>query len=204
MASQKTYRAQNFDVNSFAQELLNYYQSEGYETQTVNSPGGIMVQARAKDSIKKMSVALTVTATVQGENVIVQAGQAKWGMNAAVAVAASIVFWPLLAFPIYTTYKQKQIIDESWQIVERYMLSIGATPAMAAVMATPVTAAAHPTPAGASQPEAALCPHCGKPVRAGAKFCDSCGKSLVDKCAKCGADLRPGAKFCDNCGTPTA
>jgi predicted RNA-binding Zn-ribbon protein involved in translation (DUF1610 family) len=48
----------------------------------------------------------------------------------------------------------------------------------------------------------ARCPSCNQPVRAGAKFCDNCGASLVLVCAKCGAQLPPGSKFCDSCGAP--
>jgi membrane protease subunit (stomatin/prohibitin family) len=46
------------------------------------------------------------------------------------------------------------------------------------------------------------CPGCGNQVRAGAKFCDSCGSPMVAHCANCQAELRPGARFCDSCGTP--
>ena len=50
------------------------------------------------------------------------------------------------------------------------------------------------------QPQAsgAVCPSCGQPVIAGAKFCMNCGAKLV--CPKCGQPLIPGAKFCMNCG----
>ena len=50
------------------------------------------------------------------------------------------------------------------------------------------------------QPQAsgAVCPSCGQPVIAGAKFCMNCGAKLV--CPKCGQALVPGAKFCMNCG----
>ncbi len=61
---------------------------------------------------------------------------------------------------------------------------------------SPVAAPSTPTAA----PAQARCPSCNQPVRAGAKFCDSCGASLVRACAKCGATLRPDARFCDSCG----
>jgi hypothetical protein len=55
------------------------------------------------------------------------------------------------------------------------------------------------------------CPHCGRPVRMGAKFCASCGRTLTPapapplaaapaRCAHCGELLRLGAKFCRKCG----
>jgi hypothetical protein len=195
MADQRTYKAPKTNLKEFAQQVANFHQNEGYEVKVVEAKGGIMIQSRAKDLIKKFGVALTVTATVQGENVLVQTGQAKWGMNAASGVAAAVVFWPLLAIPAYTSIKQKQLIDDTWELVERYMASIGAAPTV-----TAVTPAVAPAPEQASQPARGTCPSCGKPVRVGAKFCDHCGKPLAAVCAKCGAELRQEAKFCDNCG----
>ena len=70
------------------------------------------------------------------------------------------------------------------------------------------------SPGGAPTAAQNLCPHCSQPVRAGAKFCTACGKSLQDipagqaptvmshtVCVRCGAALRPGARFCPNCGS---
>jgi hypothetical protein len=198
MADQRTYKAPKINLKDFAQQVATFHQNEGYEVKVVEAQGGIMIQSRAKDLIKKFGVALTITATVQGENVLVQTGHAKWGANAATGVAAAIVFWPLLAIPAYTSIKQKQLIDDTWELVERYMGSIGAAPTMAVV--TPPLPVAPPAPAHASQPAGGTCPSCGKPVRAEAKFCDNCGKPLASVCSKCGAKLRPAAKFCDNCG----
>ena len=62
----------------------------------------------------------------------------------------------------------------------------------------------------------AACPHCGQPVRVGAKFCAACGQSIAGQppqspgpsapprgtfCKQCGQPLRQGAKFCAKCGT---
>lgn len=198
MADQRAFKAPNINLKDFAQQVANFHQTEGYEVQVVEDKGRIMIQSRAKDLIKRYGVALTVTATIQGENVLVQTGQAKWGANVATGVAAAMFFWPLLAIPAYTSIKQKQLIDDTWELVERYMVSIGAAPTMAAGM--PPLPVAAPAPEQASQPAGGTCPSCGKPVRADAKFCDNCGKLLATVCAKCGANLRQEAKFCDNCG----
>jgi len=56
-------------------------------------------------------------------------------------------------------------------------------------------------PAPAVQ-QAPRCPQCGYFVRAGAKFCDRCGKPLQFTCPQCGQVLRPQARFCERCGTP--
>ena len=46
------------------------------------------------------------------------------------------------------------------------------------------------------------CGNCDNQVRAGAKFCDSCGTPMQKHCTNCNADLSATAKFCAECGTP--
>jgi membrane protease subunit (stomatin/prohibitin family) len=81
-----------------------------------------------------------------------------------------------------------------------------AAPAPAApAPAAPAPAAAAPAPAApqAAAPAATVeCPECHNQVRAGAKFCDSCGTPMQRHCANCNADLTATAKFCAECGTP--
>lgn len=46
-----------------------------------------------------------------------------------------------------------------------------------------------------------VCPKCGTPNPASARFCAECGASLAGgPCSACGAELEPGAKFCGRCG----
>ncbi len=61
-----------------------------------------------------------------------------------------------------------------------------------------------PTQAVAQAPAPAAtveCGNCHGQVRAGAKFCDSCGTPMQKHCTNCSASLNPGAKFCAECGT---
>ncbi len=44
------------------------------------------------------------------------------------------------------------------------------------------------------------CPGCSAQIRATAKFCPECGKSMQVQCS-CGHTPKPGAKFCGECGT---
>jgi membrane protease subunit (stomatin/prohibitin family) len=58
-------------------------------------------------------------------------------------------------------------------------------------------------PAPAPAPAATVpCPECHNQVRAGAKFCDSCGSPMAKQCANCHATLGASARFCSECGTP--
>ena len=57
-----------------------------------------------------------------------------------------------------------------------------------------------------SQPvHTAICPKCGNPLSAGAKFCSNCGTAVnepkTNACAKCGHIWKEGEKFCPECGS---
>ncbi len=66
--------------------------------------------------------------------------------------------------------------------------------------AAPAPAASAPAAPG---PAATIeCAECHSQVRAGAKFCDSCGTPMQKHCTNCNADLTAAAKFCAECGTP--
>jgi membrane protease subunit (stomatin/prohibitin family) len=66
----------------------------------------------------------------------------------------------------------------------------------------PAQAPAQPA-AQAPAPAATIaCGNCDNQVRAGAKFCDSCGTPMQKHCTNCNADLSATAKFCAECGTP--
>lgn len=205
MPDQKMYHAPGLDLQQMGQALMQFFQSKGYQTQMLPGPGtgGVTVQAKRGSGwiTTATSQALTVMMTPQGDNLVVQTGGARWTEKAVSGAVAVLVFWPLAALPAYGAYKQKEIIDQTWEFLDQYIVSAGGSlagmgiPMGAPMMAQPVT------PVAAPQAQA-RCPSCGQPVRAGAKFCAQCGASLVQTCAKCGAELRPGAKFCDSCGAP--
>jgi membrane protease subunit (stomatin/prohibitin family) len=76
-----------------------------------------------------------------------------------------------------------------------YAQAAPAAPAPAA----PAAEAAAPAPAATVE-----CANCHGQVRAGAKFCDSCGNPMSKHCTNCNADLSAAAKFCAECGTPVS
>jgi membrane protease subunit (stomatin/prohibitin family) len=59
-----------------------------------------------------------------------------------------------------------------------------------------------PAPETAPPADTVACGNCQNQVRAGAKFCDSCGTPMARHCTNCNADLTASAKFCAECGTP--
>ena len=74
-------------------------------------------------------------------------------------------------------------------------------------MVTVVDADLSPAPPQLAVTPTSTCPHCGHPLRAGARFCSGCGRTLTAPmpmepmtCPHCGNALRPQAKFCGKCG----
>lgn len=208
MAEQRMYNAPGLDVTALADALGQWFGGQQYETQVLEVPGGLAVQARKEDTLRTISgtgAALNISLTPQGDNLFVQIGAAKWVDKAVVGVVASIIFWPLLALPAYGWYKQREIARQALAFVDQYVASGGQVASMGVnPMATPAAprpmgAATAPLVAPVGQAQV-ICPACGAQVRAGAKFCDACGAKVVSECAQCGAALRPGAKFCDACG----
>ena len=195
MAEQRSYLVPGLDLAQLAQELASFYQNQDNETQVLNGPGGgYIVQTRGRTFFRK-GVAFSVALTQKDEELTVQTGSAKWVTQALSGVVALILFWPLLALPAYVVIKQRELLIDTWEFLEQTITANGGSRVMpqvpvAAPAVAPVQAAATP----------AVCPACGEPVRAGAKFCDKCGALVTRLCAGCGAELRPGAKFCDHCG----
>lgn len=196
MAEQRMYHAPSLDLRELAGVVSDWFQNQKFEVQTLEAPGGgLVVQARQPEawrSILGMSSALNVTMTPQGENLIVQMGAAKWVDKAAVGAVGVLIFWPALIPAAYGAWKQKQLPNQVFQLVDQYVAT-GQAPVVAPMPAV-TPAAAAPAPSGLK------CPSCGQAVRAGAKFCDNCGAVLQQDCPQCGQALRPGAKFCDSCG----
>ena len=200
MANQRMYHAPALDLQHLADTLTQWLQSQGNDTQVLSAPGGLTVQARHTQSTAAKwggGVALNVMMLQQGDNLQVQVGTGKWTMQAVTGVAAAIFFWPLLALPAYAAFKQKELIDNTWQFVGQYVASGGQVPVPTMVSGPAPQFAAAPAPSAQM-----ACPSCGKPVREHAKFCPNCGAKLTLNCVKCGASLRPGSKFCDDCGAP--
>lgn len=197
MANQRVYHAPDTDLQHLADTLSQWMQSQGLETQVLPNPGGLTLQARHTSWVQRWGggVALSVMMMRHDENMQVQVGTSKWTTQAVSGVAAAIIFWPLLALPAYAAYKQKELIDGTWQFIGQYVASGGQVSVPAMVSGPAAQFAAMPTPSAQ-----AACPSCGKPVRADAKFCPNCGAKLELTCSGCGASLRAGSKFCDNCG----
>ena len=196
MSDQRIFAAPDVNLGELTGVLTDWFSSKGFEAQTVEAPGGgFAIQARKPEAWRNwvgLSSALNVTLNPQGDNILVQTGAAKWLDKAGAAAGGLILgLWPVLIPAAYGAWKQSQLPNEVFQVIEQF-LTTGQAPVG---VGAPAGATAR-APIAATTP----CPSCGKSVRADAKFCDSCGASLLVTCASCDAVLRTGAKFCDSCG----
>jgi hypothetical protein len=231
----RAFYAPDIDINNLAQALGQWYAGQGYQAQSFPSPnGGLTVQARKESTLRTlagMSSALTVVMTAEGENIAVEVGGAKWVDKAAAGGAGLLLLGPVgLIGAGVGAYQQSQIQSQSWQFIERYIMSNSAYASSAPAgftaaptqfgpgMAQPIAPVQpHRTPTTPPPPlnmgatgvaggaaASANCSQCGQPLRPGAKFCDNCGAPSSSNCRSCSKPLRPGAKFCDECGSPVA
>jgi RNA polymerase subunit RPABC4/transcription elongation factor Spt4 len=207
MANPKTYQfPAETDLGSVVERLgagLNqWFQQQEYETQFLPAgEGRAVVQAKKGKGFVQSLVpsALTVDITARDGKLVVQWGNAKWGLQAATGIVSLIIFWPVAALPAWSAYKQKQLIDGALDFVGQNIAALGGSEVMPTmVLATPAPAAPKRV-----EPATTLCPNCGQKVAEGAKFCPNCGTTLVAICANCGKNRAAGAKFCPTCGTST-
>lgn len=207
MANQKTYefkKGTNLKrvVQKLGAALDKWFQQEEYETMTM--PGGderVVVQAKKGKGFVQSLVpaALTVDLSGKDDKLVVQWGNAKWGLQAATGIVSLIVFWPVAAIPAWVAIKQKQLIDGALDFLNQNIASLGGAevfPVAVMPMVAESETEIETKPTG-------TCPHCGQDYEGEPKFCPNCGKLVTLTCEKCGATLTAGAKFCSACGTPT-
>jgi hypothetical protein len=86
----------------------------------------------------------------------------------------------------------------AWQDALRARRKLGSTVEAVGVRSS-TTAPPAPSPTADAS---GRCPACGRPLRAGDRFCRGCGASVgASRCGKCAAVLDPNDAFCAVCGT---
>jgi len=203
VADQKTYeftKGTNLKqvVQRLGAALDTWFQQQDYETLTMPSGDDrVVVQAKKGRGFMQSLVpaALTVDLSGQDDKLVVQWGNAKWGLQAATGIVSLIIFWPVAAIPAWAAIKQKQLIDGALDFLSQNIASLGGAEVFPVVV-MPTLAETETRPTG-------TCPHCAQAYEGEPKFCPNCGKLVTPACEKCGATLTAGAKFCPACGTPT-
>jgi len=196
MSEQRVYSSPNIDINDLGQKITDHFKLDEYETQVFKAPNeGIIVQLRKKGSWRTalgMSTALTITLTKQEDNLTVDIGAAKWGDKAAVGAAGALIFFPALITAAYGAWKQSQLPEQVFGIVEQQIQSTQGT-----VKKDNTSSNTQPNAIDNMIP----CPSCKQVIKFDSKFCPDCGAPLNLKCPSCGTNINAGSKFCANCGS---
>lgn len=206
----KSYYAPDIDPSALAQAVYDWLKGQNYETQILPSQtGAITVQARKEDALRTlagMSTALTLVIATDGENLIVEMGNAKWTDKAVAGGVGVLLFAPALITAGIGVYKQSQLSSNAWKFIESFVSTNSAFgsnqgapgllyPPPLSYPQSPGLPPASPNPA----PNPAKAP---PPLNFANMGAAGMSPASVSVCVSCKQPLRPGAKFCDNCGAP--
>src|SRR5438034_8575843 len=96
------YNSDEIDIEQLANNLENFYRSQGYQVQQIGNRDQMMVQLKKGSDFEAligMQAALSVIIQRSGGGVIAMIGQQKWIEKAAVGavgIIAAPVLWPLM------------------------------------------------------------------------------------------------------------
>jgi RNA polymerase subunit RPABC4/transcription elongation factor Spt4 len=179
-------------VEGMASALSGFLEGKkGLISEILNTPQGIIVQAKAKDNWKKfvgMDSSLQIQFYNQGESVVVNVGSGKWIDKAGAATVGALVFAPLMITAAIGAWNTKKMPEEIFDFLEKYVLSGGKTAAITMSTSSAIT------------DSEVICLKCKSKNKAGIKFCGVCGEKMTLECLACGAQVSPGALFCNSCG----
>jgi predicted amidophosphoribosyltransferase len=179
-------------VEGMAKALSGFLdEKKGLISEIVNTPQGIIVQAKGKDKWKKfvgMDSSLQVQFYDQGESVVVNVGSGKWIDKAGAATIGAIVFAPLMVTAAIGAWNMKKMPEEIFNFLEKYVISGGKTAAITMTTSDSIT------------DSDVICPKCKSKNKVGVKFCGVCGEKMTFECPVCGVQILPGAVFCNSCG----
>ena len=119
-----TVRDQRIDVEALAHNLVNVYQSQGYQAQAVGNGDNILVQFKKGGDLEALiglQASLTVSLQCTPNGVIVTAGQQKWLDKAAVGavgVVFSPVLWPLAITAGAGALRQVKLASEVFALLD--------------------------------------------------------------------------------------
>jgi hypothetical protein len=117
----------------YAHEVANvvsrFLSSNNLETQIIEADSEIIVQGKKKPNILNKALgldeAITVGISVEGDDVKVTVGGAKWADKAVGATIGLLVFAPVLLTAGWGTYKQKKLYSEVEEEIEKFLSSKG-------------------------------------------------------------------------------
>lgn len=127
MVSEKVLRftGKNKDLGQLSEQIVQQLKSEGYKTQSVTAPLGIMIQAQKAGILRDIITAeraFSILITGKPDDFTIHIGIGKWIQNLAVAAVETIFLsWLFLAVDVpemlWTRHVENTIVKEIAQIV---------------------------------------------------------------------------------------
>lgn len=147
MAEIRTYNAPGIDQGDVARKVSSWLMLHDFEAQIVDLPDGrTTVQARQPKSwryILGMSSALNITLRKEGDTLVVETDAGMWAEKIAVGAVGVFILHPLLITMAYGTWKQMQLPEKVFEVIEQYM---NERQGPARATSIPVQSANEPTP----------------------------------------------------------
>jgi hypothetical protein len=194
MAEIRTFHAPGIDQGDVARKVSSWLVLHDFEARIVDLPDGrITVQARQPKSwryILGMSSALNITISTEGGKLVVETDAGQWAEKVAVGAVGVFILHPLLITMAYGTWKQMQLPEKVFEVVEQYIKErqgpAEATRVPVQSSSVPTTAkdiqemVSTPTPEDVSPTttEETVCAKCGEAANMESKYCDQCGARL--------------------------
>jgi hypothetical protein len=119
------FEGKNKDLNQLSQQIIQKLSSEGYKTQSINNPMGMIIQAQKAGVLRGIidaNRAFTILISGQPDNFAIHIGIGKFVQNIAVASVEAILtsgLFLIVDVPemLWTTEVEKGIIKDIVQIV---------------------------------------------------------------------------------------
>lgn len=212
------YNTEEIDIERLANDLVNVYMAQGYQTQQFGNKDQMMVQLKKGgdlEAIIGMQAAVSLTLQRTAGGILAMLGQQRWLDKAAVGTVGIVAFpilWPLALTAGAGALRQaslgNQVLNMVDNLVRQQRPNVGIGPIPVQIMPqlqqqwgpTPnqqvpmyvpsQSVVVSPVPQSALPPQTLRCSYCNTPYEAGDTYCSGCGRSLT-----------PAKEYCPNCNT---
>ncbi|MDA4128212.1 MAG: hypothetical protein OK422_01910 [Thaumarchaeota archaeon] len=119
----REYVGKSLNIDKLADSIEEYFQIQGYKTQSEKRPDGWIIQARKEGVLRGLLAAdraFTVTITGEPNNVKISIGIGRWLLNLGTAIIEGLALAPfVLLVEIPITLWSFEIENKFWQFVEK-------------------------------------------------------------------------------------
>ncbi len=206
------YNSDEIDIEQLANNLENFYRSQGYQVQQIGNRDQMMVQLKKGSDFEAligMQAALSVIIQRSSGGVIATIGQQKWIEKAAVGavgIIAAPVLWPLMLTAGAGAIRQASLANQVLNVVDglvrqqRPGIQVGPIPVqiMPQMQQLYVPPPQYAAPAYLPPPQPQYVPP--QPVIDAVPAPAPSSKKL--RCPNCNTPYEPGDTFCTGCGKP--